>query len=390
MFLRPKSNPKLPLALFLLVCATFLSAYNWPDTYNERIGDLRLLVPVAAPNARDIRDASVLPEPTPPPFVWRAHMLEAERVNRREEGLEMQGRIPVLAEAAAHLEAPVNRAIADTLAAKTAEARDMRARSLTFEFESYFAEPVLSIIIKSTVASPASKTDVTSINVDTETGDFLTAADVVGTHVVQLADRLLVEMIRRNPERYNPGFSGMRRDQAFSLTNREIVFWFNEFQLAPGFAGIVPLALQLNNIQEITLAPEDYHILQPGFNLKMVPLKKVCEALGYGIYWNPESGQAIVFHGQEMLIELTPGVNNYQRGERFMRSLESAPELIGGNMYVPISFFDQILSLVAYRIDEDDNIVFASYLVSEAWFDRQSVRNLDLRGPAMGGAPAFR
>ena len=300
---------------------------------------------------------------------WPDDMLERIELSAREEGLELEGRIPVLNQNAGSVRFRVNAEIDRVRAGKVAGARAIRARTLTFDYEVFFSDPHMSIILKSTAASASSKTEVVSINFNVHTGDFINAADVVGPHVVQLADRLLVEMIRRNPERYNPGFSGMHREQPFSITNRDITFWFNEFQLAPGFEGIVPLSLRRDNIREVVILANEVRVHPGGFNLKMVPVR-VVEELGYSFDWNPETrGTAISLNG-ELIIEIHPEVNNYLREERFTRSLEAAPELIGYTTYVPISFFDQILSLVAYSIDNQNNISFASYLVTDDWFNR--------------------
>ena len=303
-------------------------------------------------------------------LAWPDGMLEYEELDRREEGLEMEGRIPALTKSAGSLvQTRINNVINRTIADKVADAREVRARTLTFDFETSFSEPYMSIILKSTAASASSKTEVVSINFNTVSGELIAAEDVVGAHVVQLADRLLVEMIRRNPERYNPGFAGMRDDQAFSITDSEVIFYFNEFQLAPGFEGIVPLTLNLGDINEVTLSRDQFRIYG-GFNLKLIPLRPVLLELGYGLGWDMETGRPSVYHNNELVIELIPGVNDYVRESRFTRSLEVAPELSGGHTWVPISFFDQILSLVAYSIDENDNITFASYPVTDEWFER--------------------
>ena len=305
-----------------------------------------------------------------PPASWPNGMLKYETIDTRIEGLELEGRIPSLTPNAGPLTYRINNVIDQAIEDKIQEAREMRSRLLTFAYETYFADPYMSIILKSTAASASSKTEVISINFNTETGELISAADVVGSHVVQLADRLLVEMIRRNPERFNPSFTGMRNDQAFSITDTEITFWFNEFQLAPGFEGIVPLTLRLDDIKEVVLTKDAYRIRE-GFNLKMVPVN-IVRQLGYDFTWQMDgsTSSVIIYHNDELVIEIFIGVNNYVREQRFTRSLEAAPEIIGGRTYVPISFFDQILSLVSFSIDDQDTITFASYPVTDEWFDR--------------------
>jgi len=302
--------------------------------------------------------------------LWPDDMVDYTDLNIRVEGLELEGRIPLINQNAGLLHIRINAEINRIRANKIADARSIRARTLTFDYEIYFSDPYLSIILTSTAASASSKTEVVSINFNVNSGEFVSATDVVGSHVVQLADRLLVEMIRRNPERYNPNFTGMQAAQPFSITNNEITFWFNEFQLTPGIEGITPLSLSLRNINEETLAPNDYHVRPGGFNLKMVPVRRIVEAMGYRLVWHPETRSSTIHFNDELIIEIIPEVNDYLRSEqRFTRSLETAPVIIGTTMYVPISFFDQILSLVAYTIDNNNNITFASYLVTDEWFE---------------------
>lgn len=303
------------------------------------------------------------------------NIVEYEEIDRREEGLEMEGRIPFISQdsgVSASVQTQINSEIDRIFALKVSNAREQRSRVLMFDFETYFSRPYMSIILKSTATSASSKTEVASINFNVSSGELIRAEDIVGTHVIELADRLLVERIRRNPERYNPSFAGMRNDQAFSVTDTEIIFWFNEFQLAPGFEGVVPLSLRLDNILEVSLSRDDYHIRRE-FNVKMVPLNIIGQ-LGYNFNWHhgiyPEPHRVTVYHDDDLVIELTMGVNNYVRESRFTRSLEAAPEFTNGTTYVPISFFDQILSLVSYSIDERDNITFASYPVTDSWFER--------------------
>lgn len=298
---------------------------------------------------------------------WPHDMISYELTSHRAEGLEISGRVPVLTPAAGQVGERVENLIEQAISSKIASARESRARSLSFDFEVYFSSPHISIILKSTTTGASAKTEVTSINFDINSGEKLSAADLVGEHIVQLADQLLVEMVRRNPERYNPSFSGMRRDQAFSVTNREIVFWFNEFQLTTGSDGIVPLRLNRASIHEARLRPDQYHT-RIGFNLKMIPVGTVLRQLNYTVTANSDVSRVNISYDGEHIIELKVGINNYVRGNRFVRSLETAPVHVGSFVYVPISFFDQILDFVAFGVDNSGNITFASYAITDAWF----------------------
>jgi hypothetical protein len=294
---------------------------------------------------------------------WPDDMITAKVVNAREEGLEMRGEYPSLNALAGAARRPVNERVAQVMEDKAEAAKDIKARLLVFSYEAFYAEPVVSIIIKTTVTSASSKTEVVSVNFNAETGELLSLSDIMRAPVAPLADKLLVEMMRRAPERYNPGFSGMRPDQAFSLTEDSIVFWFDEFQLAPGSEGVLQLSLALDGIMETVVTQDEYWV-KSDFNLRMVWLG-ICRELGYEVQRRASDGKITVLRDGELLIALASDINVYQREGRLPRSLESAPESVSGRVYVPVTFFDQILSLVAYRIDDEGSVIFASYRLQD-------------------------
>ncbi|MCL1987119.1 MAG: copper amine oxidase N-terminal domain-containing protein [Firmicutes bacterium] len=333
------------------------------DPPNERADEVYEVDP---PDGR--ADENV--EPFEEQNVWSENMATYEELDTRREGIELVGRIPTLTEYAQPIADIVNAKIDQIITEKIAEARDVRARLVTFDYELFVSQPYASIILISTVTTTVPKTDITSINFDINTGRMVTAEDIVGNHVVQLANRLLLETIRRDPENYNPNFDGMANNQPFSLTNNDIVFWLNDFQLATNSTFM--LSLRLNDIKEYILQRDNFHIREDSFNVKMIPLRTVGQ-LGYEYSWNAATNSTSIFYNGELVIEVMPGVNNYVRAERFSRSLEVAPEVLftqDYTTYVPLSFFDQILSLVAFSVDDNNNIVFASYPVTDAWFER--------------------
>ena len=101
----------------------------------------------------------------------------------------------------------------------------------------------------------------------------------------------------------------------------------------------------------------------------MIPVGTVLRQLNYTVSANSDVSRVNISYDGEHIIELNVGVNNYRRGDdRFVRSLETAPVHVGSFVYVPISFFDQILDFVAFSVDSRGNITFASYSVTDDWF----------------------
>jgi len=288
---------------------------------------------------------------------WQPSMVEDRPIFKREEGLEIKGEVPKLTNEAADLRVPVDKMINEVVNKKICAAKDAKAKEIRFKYDVYHTNDYVSIIIWSTVTKASPKTEVSSVNFNTEDGRAVSAAEAIGKNAVRLADKLLAEMIRRNPENYINGFTGLLEDQSFYVANDKAVFFFDEFQLASGTDDIVQLELTLSAIKSYSI-PKDEYVVKPGYNIRMIPLSLVCEQFGYKAEW--KAGKVFLFYDGEFVMELTPGVNNYQQ-RRLQRSLEAAPEIIKDTTYVPISFFDQILNLVTYSIDAQGSITFSAY-----------------------------
>jgi hypothetical protein len=296
-------------------------------------------------------------------FIWLPQMVTETGIFRREEGLEMRGVIPEINELYGWGRHALNAQIEQAVNNRIITAKEAKARSIVFEYDIYVTDSIVSIILLSTTTSATSKKEVSSINFEPRSGEIKSLAEAAGAGIAPLAEKLLTEMIRRNPERYNTTFnSSQLGTQPFFLTDYEVVLLFDEFQVLSSADGIMELALDLSRIETVTLSRDEYHILPGGYHLKMVPLRKVCEGLGYRIRWEAaENFRIEVYQNGLLIIELETNVNYYEIKDKKARSLEAAPEMIWGMIYVPISFFDQILSMITYSVDEWENITFLSY-----------------------------
>ena len=112
---------------------------------------------------------------------------------------------------------------------------------------------------------------------------------------------------------------------------------------------------------------DGYWINNTSYSLKMVSLRAVCYSLGYQVNWTDNKVITVTRTG-DITVSFRIDENTYMSSypdappdKMQSRSLESAPTMIKGVTYVPISFFDQILELVAYHVYENDNIIFTTY-----------------------------
>jgi hypothetical protein len=99
-----------------------------------------------------------------------------------------------------------------------------------------------------------------------------------------------------------------------------------------------------------------------GYSLKMVPIRSILNQFGgFEFAWDAENTAATITRG-DMHIIIRPEINEFVIDGITIRQLESAPLLVEGQIFVPITFFDQVLPTTTYTIDNDGSIMFLSYL----------------------------
>jgi len=295
---------------------------------------------------------------------WQDDMVTTRLLGSREEGLDIRGEVPEVTSEFGSAYTLVNEHIQNAIFALIDDARRVRARSITFQYRVYDTGNLVSIVVLSTVASVTSRTSVLSINFDPNTGRMMSLTDAIDLDITPLTEQILTDKIRRNPESYYAALTAPLEGQAFFLSDySRLHLLFDEFQLSSIPGGIYSIVLELDNIKLVTISHDDYWIKLDGYNLKMIPLRYICQQLGYDVIWNSVSRLAEVWRRGQLLIEIEPDVNTYiiHGLQQQRRSLEAAPEIKRGVLYVPVTFFDQILSLTTYTIDDQGNITFLAY-----------------------------
>ena len=343
---------KLTIALIIIVLISAFPMCAFANTSFNR--------PFPIPSDLSGMDIEGLIDP-PSPFVWQNSFMSDITWTAREEGLEMQVTIPELTEEYGPARFTVNNEIERVVEVRISAAKEAKARSIVFDYEVYYTDTMISIIILSTVTSFSSREEVMSVNFEPQSGRLIPISEALGVDITPLAAKYLMEKIRLNPERFKADFNVLTGDTAFYLTESRLNLLFDELKLSTMADGITRISLELERIRSITVSREDYVIQPGGYNLKMMPLALICDGLGYHYSWFNYDRRVTVRRG-DTVIELYPAENNYLVHGRKQRTLEAAPVILNNRIYVPISFFDQILSLTTFAMDEDENIIFLTYL----------------------------
>ena len=77
-------------------------------------------------------------------------------------------------------------------------------------------------------------------------------------------------------------------------------------------------------------------------DITLIPLRKVCEALGYTVEWNDEK-KAVTVGTMQMGVNIRIGENKYSKSKMVEAVLPKAPTIINGKTNVPAEFFTEIL-----------------------------------------------
>jgi len=306
----------------------------------------------------------VVSQPVEPEFFWHSEMLLTRQLGTRIEGLDIRGSLPTISPAYPAA-ASLNEMILNAERTFINNARRLRARYITFSYEVQTTGELVSVIVYANVESAISRAFVQSINFNHRTGNIMNLTDATNMEIAPLLDRILNDMIRRNPERY---YAAMRQPvvpQAFYKNATHLVLLFDEFKLTTFAGGVSRIELSLNNLITFTMSPHEFRSHTTGYDVKMMPLRYILEArLGYEVRWVSETRMIQVLRDGQLIVKMLPGHNLYQVlgvGAQ-IRSLEAAPEYVGGDtIYVPITFFDQILSMTTYSIDGQGNVTFLAY-----------------------------
>jgi len=284
----------------------------------------------------------------------------------RLEGLDIYGDVPELFTDEAYIH--INERVDEVIDLLIGDARRVRARSITFSYEEYLADGVVSILIEANVSSVISRRMVRSVNFDVYTGELITIREVMEFDIVPLAERLLADRMRREPENYYAAQSVSLQNQAFFVNRQGTTILFDEFQLSAMVSGIRTLEISRNNIRHVTISAQQHFSADSvSYGLLMIPLRFVAEGLGYHVAWCGDLHMPAIYNihpddGGHRLAWMRAGYNDYSTPTG-QRSLEAAPTIRnGGHTYVPITFFEQILTFTTYTIDSDLNITFLAYM----------------------------
>ena len=291
-------------------------------------------------------------------------MLTERSLTRRQEGMEIRGTVPHLTPEFGASYERLNNYIADYAVSSLLEnARSgmTRARSVKFSHKSRSSGNIVSLVIFAEVDSSVPRALVRTVNFNATNGRLLSLREAINMDITPIIERKLAEMVRLNPEIYYAAQSAYLNDLSFYVTDEHVVVLFNGLSLSTRDTDVSSIVFERRNLHSFSISRNDYHVRDYGYSLKRIPLRAVTEGLGFSISWDSASSTVTVFQNSQIVAELTLGYNTFIANGGVAVSLEEGPMMIEGRLYVPITFFDQVLPLTVYSVSAGGRITFVSY-----------------------------
>ncbi len=296
-------------------------------------------------------------------------VVSSENITSKEGNLQVTGSIPIISDnqdlqfssnLELELKNKINRIISDIKSEKIQKGIKNSTKKLKFSYETKNRNSEVYILLYSTFTTGADIQEVDVISFDLNTGEVLTIEDFLGVNAVDMCNKYISDKIKKNPENYNTNFKGITKSQDFYIDdNNNCILLFNEYEIAPGYVGLQKISINLDKIYNIKINKSNYKI-KSEYSLKMLPLRQVCEGLGYTVDWDSTTNSTKVTKGN-FSTHVSLGKNSYTTGLSSPKQLESKPEIIEEKTFVPISFFEVILG-ASYSINTNGDITFSQYL----------------------------
>ncbi len=223
-----------------------------------------------------------------------------------------------------------------------------RAKSINYSYTVYESKGYISIVIISKVQNATEYQLVDCVTFSTNDGKVVKITDVLGGKPIDVVTNYANKSTKYDKE------ITLDSNASFYLDNGKLVLAFDAFTLDQSQSKVVTIQIDLTKIISFQLPSNEYYV-KDKFNTRMIPLRKVSEGLYYDVAW---INKTRTFTVKDATTNSVGSVNNnqYTVNSRKVR-LEYKPDIFKGNIYVPISYFTDVLGL-SYKIDGTGNITF--------------------------------
>lgn len=246
----------------------------------------------------------------------------------------------------------INDTIDSIYTAMTKDAASDRAKSIDFNYDVYQSKGYISIVINSTIKNATTTQKIDSVNFSTSDGSLIDLTDVIGGKPIDIIDKYVNKSIKDEGQYYTD--VDLDNSSNFYMYDNVPTVTFDSYSLGQNQSQAMYVPIDLSDITSYQLSSVLYYT-KDKFNIRMIPLRKTCEGLYYDVKWDANTKSFTV---SDETTTSTGSVNsNIYTSNNKKTNLECTPELIDGSLYVPISYFSDVLD-ISYEIGDNGNITF--------------------------------
>ena len=264
--------------------------------------------------------------------------------------LSVSGRIP-----SANI--PNNRNLSDELNAifmanhnAFIQAHATSALSFTFSVDIITFGEFVSVVQRSSAISASRSHGISSTVISATDMEIITLNDL-GVNIISLIDNQIQDIIAENPRDFISNFTGIDSDHPFFIEDGYIVVPFPSAALHTANRNIFEVRLYKRAIQVEVLSDNHFMVLPAAqYSMVMLDLAQTVRLFGYEMQMTVLNRQATVLRNNRRIATFRAGQNRYTVfGSTFASSitmdLEIAPIFRDGRVFVPVSFFREVLGI---------------------------------------------
>lgn len=281
----------------------------------------------------------------------------SKNIDIQKNNLIISGSYPIIS----NLKSPIfeknlNQNIDQIIKTKITSYNQKSSKKIIISYDIIKSNDILSIIIYFK-NSFTNETDISTLNINTKLNKYLLLNDILGANGINFANKVVYSKTSEMGIKYKK----VTENTPFYVKDTNVYIIFGSGEITFPQKGNISFEVSPKDINNYEIVKENYY-KKSEYNVKMVPLRSTLEYFGYKAQWKKDTNSITVLKDNKVISYLIIGENKYSKNNKFIRTLEFAPEVKNSITYVPISFFSEVLDFL-FAVDNNESIIISSYKI---------------------------
>ncbi|MFV0441192.1 MAG: stalk domain-containing protein [Lachnospirales bacterium] len=277
-----------------------------------------------------------------------------EDISGYTNGIKITGVLPVVKSSNTTLNNKINNLVKSDYKKRVNAAKSTNTKSFEVKYQTYKYNDFFSIVVQSTATNLTEKTYADTYVVDSK-GNLLDISDVLGGNGPKILTSYVNNTIENN--NFGTGNVNITNSQDFYIYNGDVYLVFDSGVISSVHEGIYTIRIRPSTIRNKLITSSEYYVQAP-FNVKMVKLVDTAKFFGYTVEKTTTTQYKLSKNGSVSTVNTSSlADNNYYKGSLPV-NLEAKPSIKNDIVYVPVTFFSEVLDLVYYY--ENNSVTISS------------------------------